>query len=326
MGKVVKKVAPIAGAVLPFALPGIGTLGSVALGAGLGALGGGGVKGAVLGGLGGGIGSAAGIGAIGKGFGVSPSVASGLGKAVSGGLGAAAQGGDFKDVALGAGLGGIGGYVTSGGSVPGLGDVGETINWNQGGTSVLRPGSGALGSLSSLTNATSAGGQPMKLGSLLSAGGDALGYMQSQDDLDDIQSMLARQSQLAQAQYQPYAAAGQTALANMQAPSMEALQADPGYQFRLQQGQQALERSLGARGMNQSGAALKAAQEYGQGLADQTYNDYFTRQSRIANNGLTAASGLGSLYTNLGNVQAAAELARINQRNNLYSGLGGLFR
>ena len=106
---------------------------------------------------------------------------------------------------------------------------------------------------------------------------------------------------------------------------MEALQADPGYQFQLQQGNQALERSLAARGLGQSGAALKAAQEYGQGLANQTYNDYFNRQAQLAGQGFGAAQGLGSLYTNLGNVQAAAELEKINQRNKLLSGLGGLF-
>ena len=165
----------------------------------------------------------------------------------------------------------------------------------------------------------------MNLGSLLSAGGDVYGYFQGKNDLEDIQKMLAQQSSMAEAQYSPYAQAGQTALANLQAPDLEALQADPGYQFQLGQGQQAVERSLAARGLGQSGAALKAAQEYGQGLASQTYDDYFNRQSQLANLGYGAASGLGSIYSNLGNVQAAAELERMNQRNNMLSSLGGLF-
>ena len=165
----------------------------------------------------------------------------------------------------------------------------------------------------------------MKLGSLLRTGGDVLGYMQGGDDIDDIQRMLAERSAQAQQQFSPYAQAGQAALANMQAPAMEALQNDPGYQFRLQEGQQALERSLGARGMNQSGAALRAAQEYGQGLAGQTYDNFFNRQNQMANLGFGAAGGLGSLYTNLGNVQAAAELERMNQRNRMFGSLGSLF-
>ena len=162
----------------------------------------------------------------------------------------------------------------------------------------------------------------MKLGSLLNAGGKLLSYSQGQDDIDDIQNILAQQSKAAQAQFQPYAQAGQTALANLQAPALEALQNDPGYQFRLQQGQQALDRSLAARGLSQSGAALKAAQEYGQGLADQTYNDYFSRQAQLANLGYGGASGLGSLNIGLGDAQAAALRAQIENRNNL---LGGLF-
>ena len=44
---------------------------------------------------------------------------------------------------------------------------------------------------------------------------------------------------------------------------------NPAYQFQLKQGQQALDRSSAARGMGYSGAQMKAAQEYGQGLASQ---------------------------------------------------------
>ena len=319
--KVFKAAAPIA---LNF-IPGIGTLGSIALGAGLGALGGGGLKGAVAGGVTGGLG-AGGLGSsIARGFGVPAGLAANsVGGAISGAAGGALGGGGVKGAALGAAASGLGSYVSSGGGVPVLGSVGGRLG--PGGYGPPTPGTGVLGELSSLTNATATGGaQPLKLGSLLSTGGDALSYFQSKDDIEDIQNMLAQQSQLAQNQFAPYSQAGQQALQNLQAPSLEALQNDPGYQFRLQQGNQALERSLAAQGLGNSGLALKSAQEYGQGLADQTYNDFYNRQFGLAQQGFGAASGLGSLYTNLGNVQAAAELERINQRNNLYSSLGGLF-
>jgi hypothetical protein len=317
VGKSIKKIAGIAAPVVGnFLLPGFGGVLGGALG---GALGGGGLKGVGLGALGGGA------------FGYAPALAgasglqgaalSGLTRGIQGaGLGGISGGG--RGALLGAGLGGLGGYIGAGGNIPGLGSVGRL---GAGGMAPT-PGTGLLGNLSKLTNATAAGGsQPMSLGSLLSKGGDVLGYLQSEDDLEGLQGMLARQSQLAQNQFSPYAQAGQTALANLQAPSLEALQNDPGYQFRLQQGNQALDRRLAAMGMSGSGAALKAAQEFGQGLADQTYNDYYNRQMGLVNQGFGAASGLGSLYTNLGNTQAAAELERINQRNNLYSSLGGLF-
>ncbi len=54
---------------------------------------------------------------------------------------------------------------------------------------------------------------------------------------------------------------------------------NPAYQFQLKQGQQALDRSSAARGMGASGAQMKAAQEYGQGLASQQYDKEYNRAS-----------------------------------------------
>lgn len=55
------------------------------------------------------------------------------------------------------------------------------------------------------------------------------------------------------------------------------LQADPGYQFRLQEGLKALDRQAAARGGLISGAALKASQRYGQDLASQEYGAAYGR-------------------------------------------------
>ena len=52
---------------------------------------------------------------------------------------------------------------------------------------------------------------------------------------------------------------------------------DPGYAFRLAEGQKAIERSTAARGGLQSGAALKAAAEYGQAMGSQEYQNAFAR-------------------------------------------------
>lgn len=52
---------------------------------------------------------------------------------------------------------------------------------------------------------------------------------------------------------------------------------DPGYQFRLEQGQKALERNLAAQGKYLSGAALKELTEYGQGMASQEYGAAYQR-------------------------------------------------
>jgi hypothetical protein len=54
-------------------------------------------------------------------------------------------------------------------------------------------------------------------------------------------------------------------------------QADPGYAFRLSEGQKALERSAAARGGLISGGALKAATRFGQEMGSQEYTNAFNR-------------------------------------------------
>jgi hypothetical protein len=70
--------------------------------------------------------------------------------------------------------------------------------------------------------------------------------------------------------------------------SMADMEQDPGYQFRLTEGQRAIDRSTAARGGTQSGAALKAATRYGQDMGSQEYGNAFNRfmtqrQSQLGN-------------------------------------------
>ena len=87
--------------------------------------------------------------------------------------------------------------------------------------------------------------------------------------------------------------------------------ADPGYQFRLSEGLKAMERGAAARGGLQSGAALKAAQRYGQEYASGEFQNAFNRyqaerQARLgplqslAGVGQTSAQALGGQASNLG--------------------------
>lgn len=59
--------------------------------------------------------------------------------------------------------------------------------------------------------------------------------------------------------------------------AMTNLAQDPGYAFRLSEGQKALDRQAASRGGLISGGALKAAQRYGQGLASQEYENAYQR-------------------------------------------------
>ena len=112
--------------------------------------------------------------------------------------------------------------------------------------------------------------------------------------------------------------------------SMNDFQQDPGYAFRLSEGQKALERSAAARGGLISGGAMKAATRYGQDMGSQEYQNAYNRyQTNRANQlnplGSLAQSGqaaanfqsgnLGSYGTNVGNLmgqqgqsQAAGQL------------------
>ncbi len=61
------------------------------------------------------------------------------------------------------------------------------------------------------------------------------------------------------------------------APSMADLANDPGYQFRLKEGEQALERSAAARGTLLTGGTAKDLQKYGQDMASQEYDKQYGR-------------------------------------------------
>jgi len=74
---------------------------------------------------------------------------------------------------------------------------------------------------------------------------------------------------------------------------------DPSYQFRLQQGVNALDKSAAARGNLLSGAQQKAVQQYGQDMASQEYQNAYNRalQTNQTNN----TTGLQQYQQNQGN-------------------------
>ena len=117
-------------------------------------------------------------------------------------------------------------------------------------------------------------------------------------------SALGNVYQQNQQNLQPYQQAGTQALGQLGGsvlpggmPNADQLMAqDPGYQFRLQQGQQALERAQAAGGSIGSGGALKAAMQYGQGFASNEYGNTFNRylqSNQQRNSQLMGLAGLG---------------------------------
>lgn len=96
------------------------------------------------------------------------------------------------------------------------------------------------------------------------------------------------------------------------------LRSTPGYQFMLDQGAQARERLASASGGLVSGNTLAALQEYGQGLADQTFNNYLAQVTGLQNQGVDNV--LAGLSVNRGN--ALADL-RLGQGGARASGIEG---
>lgn len=152
----------------------------------------------------------------------------------------------------------------------------------------------------------------------------------------------------------PAITAGQTAIGQLSAGTqaggqfntpftMADFQQDPSYQFRLDQGEGALQKSAAASGGLLNGGTLKAISDYGQNAASQeyasAYNRYtsdqtnrFNRLASVAGIGQTAAnttdslgtstaSAIGNTTQNAGNATAANY---VNASNSLNSGLSSL--
>jgi hypothetical protein len=159
----------------------------------------------------------------------------------------------------------------------------------------------------------------------------------------DLQYKMFQEQQAAQ---KPWLEAGGRALGKLETAadytpfSMNQFNADPGYAFRLSEGQKALERSAAARGGLISGGALKAATRYGQDMGSQEYTNAFNRYQTeraarlqplqsLAGVGQTAANTMGQnagMYgTNVGNLMtsgaAASAAGTMGQANALTGGL-----
>jgi hypothetical protein len=94
--------------------------------------------------------------------------------------------------------------------------------------------------------------------------------------------------------------------------------ADPSYQFRLQQGQQALERSAAARGGTFSGRAAKDLTNYAQGAASQEYGNAYNRFQTDRANMLNPLQSLaGQAQSSANTVGQAAQTFGQQQGNNL---------
>lgn len=157
-----------------------------------------------------------------------------------------------------------------------------------------------------------------------------------------------RQYDLTRADYAPWREAGQNALGQLQTqmgrqPSASEVMAMPGYQFGMQQGQNALDRQFARAGGRVSGAAMKAGARYANDYATTKYNDAYSKTQDTLNRlaaiaglgqtatggtaaaGTTAAGNISNMTTAQGNAAGAAQLARGSIWGNALTRLGSSF-
>jgi hypothetical protein len=130
-------------------------------------------------------------------------------------------------------------------------------------------------------------------------------------------------------------------------PEMFAKGIDPGYQFRLKEGMQGLERSAAARGGLLSGATLKGITRYGQDAASQEYTNAFNRYqaeragtlnpfqsmagqgqstaNTLTNLGMNYANQAGEAYMGAGNARASGYVGGANAINQGISGISNMY-
>lgn len=125
----------------------------------------------------------------------------------------------------------------------------------------------------------------------------------------------------------PYKQAGDTSLSQLmgqmtpdgyfnQTYTGQDIYSDPSYQFRLQQGQDAIQSSAAAQGGLLSGATLKALQGYGQDMASQEYSNAYNRFNADQTNRYNRLSNLVGIGQNaaaqVGNAGAQTSQAIAN--------------
>ena len=141
----------------------------------------------------------------------------------------------------------------------------------------------------------------------------------------------------------PFVNAGYTAVNRLSTqapfdPNAFNYQADPGYGFRIKEGNNALNATAAARGGLISGNALKAAQVYGQNMGSQEYQNAYSRYVQgygintsnnqfLANLGQNSANNTGAAIGNTaasnsaniigaGNANAAGQVGAANAYTN----------
>lgn len=186
---------------------------------------------------------------------------------------------------------------------------------------VANQGGNGMGTLSSLFGSGASKAAPSASSNITNAllkGG--LGYFLNSPNTSGTNAINSA-TQAAQANYAPYLAAGNGAEKTLsdlygnngtgaQSTAFQNFQNNPGYQFALKQGLDAVNANAAAMGSPLSGNNQTAINNYAQGTASQTYNNYINQLQNLASGGMSAAGGSGTA-----GLTGAAAVAQQGQNN-----------
>lgn len=152
----------------------------------------------------------------------------------------------------------------------------------------------------------------------------------------DLQNQQYQQTRSDLAPYRNAGTGAVGSLADMLKPGYD-YTTSPGYQFRFNEGQRAIDSSGAARGMAMSGGTLKDLIRFGQGIGADDYNQSFARNYQLAslgqnaaamtgNAGAQAAGNAGNFLTQGANASAAGTIGQANAYQNGLGSLATLFQ
>lgn len=162
------------------------------------------------------------------------------------------------------------------------------------------------------------------------------GSARQRQELYDIAGMYGDEAtrvrglgQQAAGMYDPARQVGDESLQRLRAAllggDMSGFEQSPGYQFRMQEGQKAIERAAAAGGSYGSGANIKDLMRFGQGVASQEYDSYVSRLLGLQQIGAQATDRMtqtGLAYQGLEQSLLGARAGTMGQRAAVAGGLG----
>lgn len=188
------------------------------------------------------------------------------------------------------------------------------------------------------------GGAALISGALGASGAKKAAQIQAQSAREAIAED-RRQFDVTQSNLQPWLTSGKAALGKIgdllgtsgNAISAEdAMAMDPGYQFRLAEGEKALDRKIGSMGLRNSGAALKAGTRYNQDYASGEFGNIYNRLAGVSGTGqqtgtnlgqfgAQSAGRIGDMTVGAGNARGAAAIGSANAWSNATNTIGNWF-